>query len=57
MQKDLGKQLPFEVTFSDYNLPLEELEDTISHLKTWMQPEYVDTNFTTGNNHKSYNFL
>lgn len=56
VQKDLGKSLPFEVTLSEYNLPLEgiffsyscldirELEETISNLKAWMEPEQVNTN-------------
>jgi hypothetical protein len=38
VQKDLGKAVSFEVVGSEINIPLSELAETISHLKSWLQP-------------------
>eukprot|EP01116_Phalansterium_solitarium_P018670 TRINITY_DN5032_c0_g1_i2.p1 TRINITY_DN5032_c0_g1~~TRINITY_DN5032_c0_g1_i2.p1 ORF type:complete len:528 (+),score=207.20 TRINITY_DN5032_c0_g1_i2:157-1740(+) len=44
VQKDLGKQSAQEVFASEINIPLTDIEHTISHLKSWMRPESVRTN-------------
>jgi len=43
VQKDLGKQLDFEVLSSEINIPLNEMEYTIKHLKSWMSPHSVSS--------------
>eukprot|EP01117_Protostelium_nocturnum_P006389 TRINITY_DN2306_c0_g1_i1.p1 TRINITY_DN2306_c0_g1~~TRINITY_DN2306_c0_g1_i1.p1 ORF type:complete len:472 (-),score=191.24 TRINITY_DN2306_c0_g1_i1:196-1611(-) len=43
VQKDLGKGLPFEVLMSEWNMPMNELEEAISHLHKWMKPTSVST--------------
>ncbi|PRP88750.1 aldehyde dehydrogenase [Planoprotostelium fungivorum] len=43
VQKDLGKQVEFEVLASEINLPLNELDETIKNLDKWLSPQSVST--------------
>ncbi|XP_018593883.1 aldehyde dehydrogenase family 3 member B1 [Scleropages formosus] len=46
LQKDLAKP-KFEAILSEVDMVINELSYTISHLKSWMAPEYVEKNLAT----------
>jgi hypothetical protein len=38
VKADLGKKHDQEVLVTEYNMPVQEIEENIAHLASWMQP-------------------